>query len=176
MKKPALFLDRDGVINLDHGYVHTSENFEFIDGIFDVVVAANRRGYIVVVVTNQAGIGRGYYSEEQFHMLTDWMKLKFNDYGGEIHAVYYCPHHPDHAGYKYRIHCTCRKPLPGMILAARDDFDLDLRKSILVGDKQTDMDAGISAGVEKLLLFGGNSKNKKVINISQVIDVINFLN
>jgi D-glycero-D-manno-heptose 1,7-bisphosphate phosphatase len=175
MKKPALFLDRDGVINLDHGYVHTPESFEFVDGIFDVVLAANRRGYVVVVVTNQAGIGRGYYSETQFHALTDWMKLRFIANGGEIRAVYYCPHHPEHAGYKYRIHCICRKPLPGMILRARDDFDLDLHKSILVGDKKTDMDAGIAAGVRNLLLLGGNSENKKVINISRVFDVIKFL-
>ncbi len=124
MKKPALLLDRDGVINLDHGYVHTVENFEFIDGIFDVVVAANRRGYIVVVVTNQAGIGRGYYSEAQFNALTDWMKSRFTAHGGEIRAVYYCPHHPEHGDYKYRIHCKCRKPSPGMILTAKDDFVL----------------------------------------------------
>ena len=94
MKKPALFLDRDGVINLDHGYVHTPEEFEFVDGIFEVVATANRAGYLVVVVTNQAGIGRGYYSETQFHALTDWMKASFAEHGGQIDAVYFCPYHP----------------------------------------------------------------------------------
>ena len=96
MKKKALFLDRDGVINVDYGYVHSPDNFEFIDGIFELVAAANQVGHLVVVVTNQAGIGRGYYNEEQFQFLTDWMKRKFVDHGCLIDGVYFCPYHPIH--------------------------------------------------------------------------------
>lgn len=94
MSRPALFLDRDGVINVDHRYVHTPEVFHFIDGIFNLVSASNREGYLVVAVTDQTGIGRGYYSEAQFHALTDWMTTDFTKHDGRIDAVYFCPYHP----------------------------------------------------------------------------------
>lgn len=100
-KKPALFLDRDGVINVDYGYVYRCENFHFIDGIFELVAAANELDFLVVVVTNQAGIGRGYYSEDNFQVLTRWMKDQFSLKNSKIHAVCFCPDYPVHGVGKY---------------------------------------------------------------------------
>lgn len=175
MKKPALFLDRDGVINLDHGYVHTPEKFEFVDGIFDVVAAANRAGYIVVVVTNQAGIGRGYYSEAQFYALTDWMKTKFAEHGAQIDAVYFCPYHPEHGIGKYRCESEFRKPAPGMLLQAQRELNIDLSSSIFVGDKASDIQAGRAAGVGRLLLLGGTDLSLNSSAVQKLSDVLPYL-
>lgn len=175
MKKPALFLDRDGVINLDHGYVHTPEKFEFVDGIFDVVAAANRAGYIVVVVTNQAGIGRGYYSEAQFYALTDWMKTKFAEHGAQIDAVYFCPYHPEHGIGKYRCESEFRKPAPGMLLQAQRELNIDLSSSIFVGDKASDIQAGRAAGVGRLLLLGGTDLSPNSSAVQKLSDVLPYL-
>jgi len=149
----ALFLDRDGVINVDHGYVHSAENFEFVDGIFDLVRAACKVGYRVVVVTNRAGIGRGYYSQSQFNDLTVWMCAQFQKYGAHIDRVYFSPYHPTAGVGEYRKYEDTRKPGPGMILRARRELDLSLENSILVGDKPSDILAGITAGVRTNVLF-----------------------
>jgi D-glycero-D-manno-heptose 1,7-bisphosphate phosphatase len=145
--QPALFLDRDGVINVDHGYVCTPDRTEFIDGIFDLVQLANQRNYQVVVVTNQAGIARGYYSEDEFRRYTEWMSSVFEEHQARLDAVYYCPHHPVTGQTGYLRACACRKPAPGMILAAQRDLALDLAASILVGDKPSDIAAGEAAGI-----------------------------
>lgn len=172
MKRPALFLDRDGVINVDHGYVHTPEEFQFIDGIFDLVSAANRSGYLVVVVTNQAGIGRGYYSEEQFHKLTHWMKTKFAEHGGKIDAVYFCPHHPTEGLGIYRQDCNCRKPAPGMLLTARHDLDINLIKSIFVGDSLKDVQAADEAGIRQIYMLQANKMfSTEIANCSQITNL-----
>lgn len=175
MKKPALFLDRDGVINVDHGYVHTPENFEFVDGIFEVVATAKRAGFLVVVVTNQAGIGRGYYSETQFHALTDWMKARFAERGGQIDAVYFCPCHPEHGIGQYRRESEFRKPAPGMLLLAQRELDIDLSSSIFVGDKASDMQAGRAAGVGRLLLLGDTDLSPDSSTVRQLTDVLPYL-
>lgn len=175
MKRPALFLDRDGVINLDHGYVHTPEKFEFVDGIFEVVAAANRAGYLVVVVTNQAGIGRGYYSEAQFYVLTDWMKAKFADHGAQIDAVYFCPYHPENGIGKYRCESEFRKPAPGMLLQAQRELNIDLSSSIFVGDKASDMQAGKAAGVGRLLLLRGTDLSPDSSLVQQLSEVLPYL-
>jgi D-glycero-D-manno-heptose 1,7-bisphosphate phosphatase len=143
----ALFLDRDGVINVEKNYVYKIEDFEFIDGIFEFVKKFQDKGYLVFVVTNQAGIGRGYYTEEDFRILTDWMNEEFKKQGIIINGVYYCPHHPTYGKGKYKKDCECRKPKPGMILKAKADFNIDLGKSILIGDKESDLEAGRKAGV-----------------------------
>ena len=156
MSRPALFLDRDGIINVDYGYVHRPEEFEFVEGIFELVAAANKAGYLVVVVTNQAGIGRGYYTEAQFHALTDWMKAKFNGHGAIIDAVYFCPCHPEHGIGAYRRESEFRKPAPGMLLQAQSELDIDMAHSILIGDKPSDMAAGRAAGVGTLLHLNGD--------------------
>jgi D-glycero-D-manno-heptose 1,7-bisphosphate phosphatase len=153
MGKPALFLDRDGVINIDHAYVHRKEDFDFVDGIFDLVRTARERGYLVFVITNQAGIGRGKYTEADFHTLTEWMCAEFAARGAPIDKVYFCPYHAEHGIGHYKAESEFRKPNPGMILQAAREFDVDLAASVLLGDMETDIQAGVRAGVGTTLLF-----------------------
>jgi len=153
VQQRALLLDRDGVINVDYGYVHHSENFEFIDGIFEVARAAHASGYKLVVITNQAGIARGYYSEQQFHQLTEWMCNEFFIEGVPIEKVYFSPFHPTAGLGAYKKDDVSRKPHPGLIHQAQREMNLDLGNSILVGDKASDIQAGIAAGVGLNILF-----------------------
>lgn len=149
----ALFLDRDGVINHDDGYTHRWERFVFVDGIFALARAAHARGYALVVVTNQAGIGRGLYTEADFHVLTARMCARFAEEGAPIARVYFDPTHPEHGLGQYRRRSPMRKPAPGMLLAARDDLGIALPASVLVGDKPSDIEAGQRAGVRAALLY-----------------------
>lgn len=151
LARMALFLDRDGVINVDRHYVHRVEDFEFLPGIFDLCGAAAEGGYLIVVVTNQAGIGRGYYTEADFARLNEWMVGAFRQRGIEIARVYHCPYHPTAGIGEYRRESFDRKPNPGMLLKARDELGLDLAGSVLVGDKDSDMAAGLAAGVGRLV-------------------------
>jgi D-glycero-D-manno-heptose 1,7-bisphosphate phosphatase len=152
--RKALFLDRDGVINLDHGYVCRVEQFEWLEGVFDTVRAAAAGGLLTIVVTNQAGIARGYYTEAAFRQLTDWMLATFAASGAPVTAVYHCPYHPDGIGpYRVADHPD-RKPNPGMLLRAAREHDLDLGSSLLAGDQETDVEAGIRAGVGATARFG----------------------
>ncbi|MBF0417239.1 MAG: D-glycero-beta-D-manno-heptose 1,7-bisphosphate 7-phosphatase [Magnetococcales bacterium] len=153
MTTRVLFLDRDGVINEDHGYVHRVEQFDFIEGIFDLTRAACRSGYRVVVVTNQSGIARGYYTETEFHRLTDWMRAAFETQGARIEAVYYCPYHPTEGIGAYRREDSCRKPAPGMLLQAARELEIDLGASLLIGDRVSDIQAAAAAGVGRSLLL-----------------------
>ena len=156
----ALFLDRDGVINVDHGYLYKSSEVEFVEGIFDLCQRFQSAGYLLVVVTNQSGIGRGYYSEEDFHTLSAWMTQQFAEKGLSINKFYFCPHHASGAQGEYRKDCQCRKPKPGMLLQAAKELDIDLTKSVLVGDKFSDVQAGQGAGVKRCILFTGNEANE----------------
>jgi D-glycero-D-manno-heptose 1,7-bisphosphate phosphatase len=145
--RPALFLDRDGVINRDTGYVHRSDQVQFIDGVFDLARVAADAAWPVVVVTNQAGIGRGLYTEDTFHALTAWIAERFSDAGAPIAATYWCPHHPTQGVGDYRRECADRKPGPGLLLRAQRELGLDMDRSWLVGDKDSDVLAGVTAGV-----------------------------
>ena len=143
----ALFLDRDGVINVEKHYVHRIEDFEFVDGIFDMCRCAQELGFKLVVITNQAGIARGYYTVADYERLTEWMLERFASHGIQIHRVYYCPYHPTAGIGDYRRVSFDRKPNPGMILRAKEDLNLDLSASVLVGDKDSDLQAGEAAGI-----------------------------
>ena len=149
--RKALFLDRDGVINVDRNYVHRVEDFEFLPGIVELCAAAGARGYLIVVVTNQAGIGRGYYTEADFQRLTAWMVGTFRQRSIDIARVYHCPYHPTAGVGEYRRESFDRKPNPGMLLKARDELGLDLAGSVLIGDKDSDIEAGRAAGVSHLI-------------------------
>ena len=142
------------MINVNHGYVHEVESFEFIDGIFEVARAAHASGYKLIVITNQSGIGRGYYSEQQFHQLSDWMCDQFFNAGAPIEKVYFSPFHPIAGIGAYKKDDISRKPRPGMIHQAQQDIKLNLDSSILIGDKVSDIQAGISGGVGLNILFG----------------------
>lgn len=153
----ALFLDRDGVINIEKNYVYKIEDFEFIDGIFELTKSFQDKGYLIIVITNQAGIGRGYYTEEDFHILNDWMIDQFKQKGITINDVYFCPFHPTHGIGEYKRDSFDRKPNPGMILTAKNQYDINLSESILIGDKDSDIQAGEAARVGKCILHSEKS-------------------
>jgi D-glycero-D-manno-heptose 1,7-bisphosphate phosphatase len=158
IRTPALFLDRDGVINVDRGYVHRIEDFAFVPGIFDLArFAARELGWPVVVATNQAGIGRGLFDEATFQALTRWMCERFAAEGSPIARVYHCPYHPEHGIGPYRQDHPWRKPKPGMLLQAAADLALDLPRSALVGDKPSDIECAAAAGVGLRILLGGGA-------------------
>lgn len=162
--KKALFLDRDGVVNVEKNYLYKIKDFEFIDGIFDLCKHYQHLGYMIFIVTNQSGIARNYYSEENFHLLTEWMIDEFKKRGIIINRVYYCPHHPEISGA-----CSCRKPEPGMILQAQEEFDIDLADSLMIGDKERDIEAALQAGITETYLFDeknriSNSKAKRIVH------------
>jgi len=168
------------VINIDHAYVSSKEDFEFIDGIFELCRVAQQLDFLIFVITNQAGIGRGYYTELDFLNLTDWMCEVFRLQGISIAKVYFCPFHPEHGIGHYKKDSDCRKPAPGMIIQATKEFDVDLEKSVLVGDKETDIQSGIAAGVGCNLLYDPSDKYKfsrisefKVIkNNEEIVEIL----
>lgn len=152
--RPALFLDRDGVINVDHGYVGRVEDFIFVDGIFELVRQARALGFVPVVVTNQSGIARGFYTEADFESLTAWMLRRFEAEGASIERVYYCPSLEDAPLERYRHADLRRKPGPGMLLDAIAELGLDASRSAMIGDKWSDALAAHAAGVPHVALVG----------------------
>ncbi len=147
----ALFIDRDGVINIEKNYLYRVEDFEFIDGVFEALKLAEQNGFLNIIITNQSGIARGYYSEQEYEALTEWMVSEFAKNGVKISKVYHCPHDE-------KSICECRKPRHGMILQAKEEFDVDLANSWLIGDKESDILAGINAGIEHLVLARSGHK------------------
>lgn len=145
MSRPAAFLDRDGVINEDRGYVHRSQDLVLLPGVIDGLVQLQALGFALVVITNQSGIGRGYFNQSDFEALTDDLRTRLAGAGIGLDGVYHCPHLPDAA-------CDCRKPAPGLIRRASADLDLEVTTSILIGDKPSDIAAGRAAGVARCFL------------------------
>jgi len=141
----ALFLDRDGTINVDRAYVYRREDFAFIDGVFDFCRMAQGKGYLIIVVTNQSGIARGYYTESDYKSLTDWMVGEFAKHGVTVSDVFHCP----------ELSGPDRKPEPGLFLKARDKYGIDMAASVSIGDKPRDVEAGERAGVGRNILFTG---------------------
>ncbi|MBD1227795.1 MULTISPECIES: D-glycero-beta-D-manno-heptose 1,7-bisphosphate 7-phosphatase [Xenorhabdus] len=144
---PAVFLDRDGTINIDHGYVHEIDNFQFIDGAIEAMLELKKMGYALVLVTNQSGIARKIFTEDQFMQLTEWMDWSLADRGVDLDGIYYCPHHPEAEDEGYKKNCDCRKPQPGMLLDAQKTLHIDMSSSYMVGDKIEDMLAAKAAKV-----------------------------
>jgi D-glycero-D-manno-heptose 1,7-bisphosphate phosphatase len=154
--RPALLLDRDGTLNVDRGWVHRTGDFCWIEGAREAIRWANDRGVLVFVITNQAGIARGYYTEAEFHTFTAWINQQLALWGAHIDRTYYCPHHPIEGRGEYRRVCNCRKPAPGLIERARAEWQFDPARSIMIGDAEHDMEAAAAAGIRALRYVGGS--------------------
>ncbi len=154
--KPAVFFDRDGVLNVDRRYVHRPEDFEWVAGAREAVRRFNEAGWLVFVVTNQSGVARGYYGEGEVRALHDWMSGELALIGARVDEFAYCPHHPQAPVERYRLACDCRKPAPGMLLELMRRWPIDAARSLLIGDNPHDVEAARAAGVEGLLFQGGD--------------------
>lgn len=154
-KLRAVFLDRDGTINVEKEYLHLPQDFEFIPGAPLAIKMLRDAGFCVVVVTNQSGVGRGYYDEAAVYDLHRHMDAELAESGAKVDAYYFCPHHPQHGIDAYRQECDCRKPLPGMLFQAAAEFSIDLSSSYIIGDKLADVEAGLKAGCRPLLVRTG---------------------
>jgi len=173
MSIKTIFLDRDGVINKEVGYLYKIEDFDFISGVFEACLYFQSLGYQLIIVTNQSGIDRGYYSEENFHQVTNWMLEQFRKNNIEILNVFFCPHGPDST-------CDCRKPKPGMFNQANNKYDIDMKNSWMIGDKEADIKAANAAGIQHTVLVKSghaideiNSKASFILDsIEQVKTVI----
>jgi D,D-heptose 1,7-bisphosphate phosphatase len=152
----CVFLDRDGNINVEKDYLHKVEEFEFIDGAKEAIKIFNDLGYLVVVVTNQSGVARGYYDEGSVRVLHAYLREEVEKIGGHIDGFYYCPHHPGKGLGGYKMDCNCRKPEPGMFLDAQKDLNIDFSDSIMVGDKISDIKAGKNLGMRSILVKTGH--------------------
>lgn len=157
----AIFLDRDGTINADSGYVHKIDDFHFIDGVIEALQALKRMGFALVMVTNQSGLAWGFFSQEQFMYLMKWMECSLADRGVHLDGIYFCPHHPQAAIERLRQQCTCRKPKAGMLIDAQRHLHIDMASSYMVGDKIDDVLAGQAAGVGVRVLVRSGQLVKK---------------
>ena len=170
----VLFLDRDGVINVEKDYLYKIEDFEFIDGVFDTLKYANKLGFKIIIITNQSGIGRKYYTKEQYDKLTLWLKEQFKNNSTDITEIFCCPHTPTD-------NCTCRKPNIGMINNASKLLKIDFENSWLVGDKSSDIQTAINANIPNTVQVcsghsfdKNNSKAKYVLNsIKELANILN---
>jgi D-glycero-D-manno-heptose 1,7-bisphosphate phosphatase len=159
----TVFLDRDGTINVEKDYLYLPEDFELIPGAAQAIRMLHEAGFLVVVVTNQSGIGRGYYDEDALVRLHRHMDDLLSREGARVDAYYFCPHHPEAGEGGYRIDCDCRKPLPGMLFRAAADLNIDLASSYIIGDKMADVEAGLRAGCRSILVetgYGATEKEK----------------
>jgi D-glycero-D-manno-heptose 1,7-bisphosphate phosphatase len=167
MKSKALFLDRDGVINIDHGYVSKIEEFEFNEGIFDFLHLFFNKGYKLFIVTNQSGIGRGYYRQDDFETLTQWMLEAFKKENITIESVHHCPHAPEE-------HCACRKPATGMVDEILASNRIDLKNSYMIGDKQSDIDLAHNAGIAYTIAIGEQEIKDATYSFSTLLEAKDF--
>lgn len=155
-KQPAAFFDRDGVLNVDHGYTYRQEDFQWMPGAVETIKYYNEHNYLVIVITNQSGVARGYYTEEDVKKLHRYMATELKKQGAHIDAFYYCPHHLAGKIEKYTKACNCRKPAPGMIHAALGEWLIDKEKSFVIGDKPSDVATAEAVGMKGHLFVGNN--------------------
>ena len=160
----ALFLDRDGVINVEKNYLYLPKDVEWVEGIIEICRYYQEHGYLLIVVTNQSGIARGMYTEEQFQLLSAWMSETLLDYGIKLDAIYHCPHHEAISG-----PCLCRKPSPGMLLQAKSDFELNMEHSVMIGDNERDIEAALNAGVLITYLLSQDAHVSKATRIIRTL-------
>jgi D-glycero-D-manno-heptose 1,7-bisphosphate phosphatase len=156
--RPAAFLDRDGVLNIDHGYVHQLDQLDIVARASEAVRVLNEAGYLVIVITNQSGVARGLYGEEDVRRFNDELARRLDLDRARIDAFYYCPHHPSGSVAAYAISCDCRKPKPGLLQRAAKDFAIDRSRSFLIGDKDSDIEAAAAFGI-KAARFDGNRQS-----------------
>jgi D-glycero-D-manno-heptose 1,7-bisphosphate phosphatase len=173
----AAFLDRDGVINNDYGYIDSWERFKFCDGIEIQLRNLITQGFELFIITNQSGIARGYFTEIELFKIHNKMKYELSNKGIKIKDIFYCPHHSKGIVEKYSIECNCRKPKPGLIIQATENFMINLSESILIGDKITDIEAGISAGVSKNFLLNNieDFSSNSFIKLKNLQDLNKYL-
>ncbi len=166
MSKKVIFLDRDGVINKEVGYLHKIEDFEFIKGVFDACLYFQSLSYRIIIVTNQSGIERGYYSKDDFHIVNNWMLGQFKIRRIDILDVFFCPHGPE-------SNCNCRKPKPGMLNQANDKYNIDMKNSWMIGDKEADITSANAAGIQNTVLVkSGHEINEKNSKAKFILDSI----
>ena len=159
--KKVVFLDRDGVLNQDPPhYAHRIDQMQMIPGVDTAIKLLKDAGYFLVVISNQSGVARGYYPEEQIAVFNEALMKEIRKGGGDIDVFCYCPHHPEAPLEKYRVDCECRKPKPGMIFDAAKKYDLDLSTAVLVGDKETDVQTGRNAGIKTILVLSGQGRDE----------------
>ena len=162
----TIFLDRDGVINKEVGYLYQLSDFEFLDGIFNTCLYFQKLGYKIVIISNQSGIARGYYNENDYLKLTEWMLGQFNDNGINILDIFYCPHSPESL-------CECRKPKPGMLIEAKYKYNISMKDSWMIGDKETDIEAANLAGINNTILVrSGHLIDESNSNSKFIVDSI----
>lgn len=165
----AVFLDRDGVINRDYGYVGTLERFEFLPGVKEALAELKAMGYKTVLVTNQSGIARGLYTVDDFHTVNYFMQGQLDMVGAKFDGVYFCPHHPKATVAQFRCDCTCRKPKSEMFNWAKDELDIDMSASIMIGDHVTDLQAAAGAGIKTLILVGEHIETESKLMSSALV-------
>lgn len=169
----AVFLDRDGTINVEKDYLYRPNDFEFISGAPQAIARLKQAGYKVIVVTNQSGVARGYFTENEVHLLHDYIQRELARFDCAIDAFYICPHHPEHGQGSYKVDCSCRKEQPGMILQAASDHGIDLSRSFMVGDKRADVEAGRAAGCRSILVrtgYGASEEKKLGTNDAIIVN------
>ena len=170
MSIKTIFLDRDGVVNKEINYLYKIDDCEFIDGIFDACLYFQKLGYKIIIISNQSGIARGYYTESDYKKLTQWLLCQFENNNIDILDTFHCPHGPN-------SNCDCRKPKPGMFIKAKNKYNIDMKNSWMIGDTETDIQAAISAGVKNTILVrSGHIIDKSTSSASYFVDSIQELN
>ncbi len=171
----AIFLDRDGTLNPDPGYISNPDDYELYDGVKEALARLQKAGYMLILITNQSGISRGLFSEKDLEAVHDKMKRLLKAGGVTLDAIYYCPHHPDHP-YKGISDCNCRKPKPGMILQAIKDHNIDEKQSFMIGDRTSDIKIGLASGVPPICIadkpFEGYENIPTFKDLSLAVDYI----